>query len=126
MSSFIIHHLLKNIANGFNNAASFDGAARNARQQRSERKIVTRRHHLNLISRIVEILQEASSRPTSSQHHHLFLLRNRHFRSTSITVSQKATTTASTNSCPSYTYMLDLHLRNAFSFSCTAIAKLFS
>jgi len=90
-------HLPENIADRFDNAAGFDGAAGNTRQQRSECKVVARRDHVNLISGIVQILQETRASPPCSQHHHFFLLRHRRFRCPySLSVSQNPSTTAST------------------------------
>lgn len=68
-------YLFHNIANWFNNAASFYCATCNTRQQRSECKIIARWYHLNVIRWIIQILQKTGSSPTSSKYQHpLFLV----------------------------------------------------
>lgn len=69
----ISHYLSSNVTDRLNNAASFNGATSNARQQGSESKVVSRRYNLNLILRVIQILQETSASPSSSEQHHLLL-----------------------------------------------------
>lgn len=101
MSILLWYHLPENVADGFDNAASFHGATGNTRQQRSECKVIARGDHMNLIFGVVQVPQETRASPPSSQHHHLFLLRRRRrcFRcGSSLSVSYNPSTTASTKS----------------------------
>lgn len=66
-------YLSDNVTDWLDNAASFHSAIGDARQQRSEGKVVSGRDNLNIERRMFQAFEEASASPTSSQHHHLLL-----------------------------------------------------